>query len=130
VINFLTPEDVMGIYDDQMERYGGHAGVHSEELLLSAIAMPQAAFGGSYLHKDIFEMAAAYLFHLVQDHPFIDGNKRTGSMAAIMFLRRNGVEMEVGNGELFEFVLSVARGERDKHEIAHFLRKHVVHRHK
>jgi death on curing protein len=67
-------------------------------------------------------MAAAYLFHIVQNHPFIDGNKRTGTVAAIVFLAMNGVELDVDNDELAEFVLSVARGEGDKLAIAAFLR--------
>ena len=71
---FLTLAEVIAINSDQCRRYGGLAGVRDEGLLLSALAMPQAGFGDEYAHSDIFEMAAAYLFHIVKNHPFIDGN--------------------------------------------------------
>ena len=72
---FLTLEEVREIHIDQIERYGGGPGIRDISLLQSAIAMPAAGFGEQYLHGDLFEMAAAYLFHLVQNHPFVDGNK-------------------------------------------------------
>ena len=72
---FLGLDEVIEIHRDQIERYGGHPGVRDMGLLQSAIAMPQASHGGKYLHADLFEMAAAYLFHIVQNHPFVDANK-------------------------------------------------------
>jgi death-on-curing protein len=83
---FLTTEEVLVIQADQIRRYGGSEGLRDENLLLSALAMPQSGFGGEYLHGDDFEMAAAYLFHIVMNHPFIDGNKRVGAVAARLFL--------------------------------------------
>jgi death-on-curing protein len=73
-IIFLTLAEVIDIHTDQVERYGGSHGVRNMNLLSSAVAMPAASFGGNYLHADIFEMAAAYGFHIAQNHPFIDGN--------------------------------------------------------
>jgi death-on-curing protein len=87
--------------------------------------MPQASFGGEFLHGSLFEMAAAYLFHLVQNHPFIDGNKRIGVASAIVFLEMNDFTLDVNQDELAEFVLSVARGEIDKNQIRIFLEQHV-----
>ncbi len=81
----LSLAEVLEIHRDQIERYGGHAGLRDLGLLQSALAMPAARFGGRYLHGDLLEMAAAYLFHIEQNHPFIDGNKRTGTVAAIVF---------------------------------------------
>ena len=87
---FLTIDEIVAIHDDQVNRYGGSHGLRDEGLLLSAAAMPEMGFGGEYLHHDLFEMAAAYLFHIVMDHPFVDGNKRAGTAAARVFLRLNG----------------------------------------
>jgi death-on-curing protein len=73
-IIFLTLAEVIDIHTDQIERYGGSPGVRDMNLLSSAVAMPSASFGSDYLHADICEMAAAYAFHIAQNHPFIDGN--------------------------------------------------------
>ena len=86
--------------------------------------MPAATFGGDFLHSDVFEMAAAYLFHLVRNHPFIDGNKRVGAVAAIVFLDLNGFDFEAPPGALYDFVMALARGERTKAEAAILLREH------
>ena len=98
-------------------------------LLESALAMPQASFGGTFLHADHYEMAAAYLFHIVCNHPFVDGNKRTGMVAAVTFLDMNGYWFDAKDGfdldaALESLVLSVACGETAKEEIAAFFRKH------
>ena len=121
---FLGLDEVIGIHRDQIERYGGHPGVRELGLLQSAIAMPRASHGGQYLHADLFEMAAAYLFHIVQNHPFVDGNKRIGMVAALVFLALNGVEVKVSNQALFQAVLAVAQGKLGKYAIAEFLRRH------
>src|SRR6266702_1459663 len=94
---FLTTDQVLEIHSDQIARYGGMAGVRDLGLLQSALAQPQATFGGQLLHADLFEMAAAYLFHLVQNHPFVDGNKRVGAVAAIVFLLTNGQDISLSN---------------------------------
>jgi len=85
--------------------------------------MPQASFGGEFLHKDLFEMAAAYLYHIVQNHPFVDGNKRTGAAVAIIFLAMNGVEIEADEEGLVNLTLAVARSKVGKSEIADFFRQ-------
>lgn len=121
---FLTLGDVFEIHADQIERYGGQSGVRDISLLQSAVALPMGGFGEQYFHKDIFEMAAAYLFHIVQNHPFIDGNKRTGAVAAIVFLDLNGHELICTEEELEQLVLSVASGMADKPQIVTFFRKY------
>jgi len=93
-------------------------------LLEAALAMPQATFGGTYLHTDLYEMAAAYLFHIVSNHPFLDGNKRTGTATALFFLTLNGIEHDIDDDALESLVMSVACGETGKDEIAAFFRKH------
>ena len=119
---FLDLTDVIAIHRDQVERYGGSFGIRDVGLLESAIAMPAAGFGSQFLHKDIYEMAAACLFHLVQNHPFVDGNKRVGAMAAYAFLDVNGIELIADPDEYTNLVLSVAKGEANKAAIAEFLR--------
>lgn len=119
---FLTLDEVVAIHRDQIERYGGALGVRGWGLLQSAIAMPAATFGGQYLHSDLLEMAAAYMFHIVQNHPFIDGNKRVGAVASDVFLTLNDVRLTASEDEYADFVLSVARGETSKSAAAEFLR--------
>ncbi len=120
--DFLQMSDVLLLHSDQIDLYGGEHGLRDAGLLESAVAQPQAAAGGAYLHSDVFEMAAAYLFHIVQNHPFLDGNKRTGAVAALVFLDLNGIEINASKGSLYDLTLSVATGRAGKTEIAEFLR--------
>lgn len=119
---FLDIDRILRTHLGLIERYGGQEGVRDVGLLHSAIAMPQASFGGEHLHKDLFEMAAAYLYHIVQNHPFLDGNKRTGAAAAIIFLAMNGVELEADQEGLADLTLDVAQGKAGKRQIAEFFR--------
>ena len=96
------------------------------KLLQSAMAMPAAGFGNSYLHDDLFEMASAYLFHIVKNHPFTDGNKRTGAAAAVVFLIMNGIEVDADEQSFGDLVLSVADGKLTKAAIADFFRKSAL----
>jgi len=123
---FLALDEVLEIHRDQLDRYGGAAGIRDLGLLQSALAQPQATFGGQFLHGDLFEMAAAYLFHLVQNHAFVDGNKRVGAVAAFVFLRMNDEKLRITNAELESLVLSVAQGKADKAAVATFFRDHAT----
>ena len=87
--------------------------------------MPGAAFGGQFLHESLADMAGAYLFHLVQNHPFIDGNKRTGAAAARIFLLMNGARFDPSADDYTEMVLAVASGKADKAACVEFFRTHV-----
>src|ERR1019366_647715 len=107
---FLSLDEVLEIHEQQIERYGGPSGIRDTAGLESAIATPQATFGGEFLHRSIPAMAAAYLFHLCQNHAFVDGNKRVGANAAISFLLMNQWEPIFGEEELVDLVLSVASG--------------------
>ena len=115
---FLDYEELVWINTDQVRRYGGLAGVRDEGLLLSALAMPQAGFGDQYAHADLFEMAAAYLFHIVKNHPFIDGNKRVGAVAARVFLILNGIDVDISEDAIYDLVIATAEGRIDKAGIA------------
>lgn len=122
---FLTLGEVMEIHRDQIKRYGGMLGVRDVELLESALAAPQSGLGDQYLHGDLFEMASSYLFHLVQNHPFLDGNKRVGTAAALTFLMLNGVETKIPNQALAAMVLAVAQGKTEKSALAAFFHEHA-----
>jgi death-on-curing protein len=122
-MDFLDVPDLLRIHADQVDLYGGEHGVRDLGLLESATAQPRATFGGEFLHGDVFDMAAAYLFHIVQNHPFIDANKRTGLMAALVFLDLNGVEIDAPKGSLYDLTMSVASGQAGKQEIADFFRR-------
>jgi len=83
--------------------------------------MPEASLGGVYLHASLAEMAAAYLFHIAQNHPFLDGNKRAALATALAFLWLNDRRLDIGEDELTELVMSVAAGRVAKAEVAvHF----------
>ena len=119
---FLDIDRVLRIHKSLIEHYSGSEGVRDVGLLQSALAMPQASFGGKFLNADLIEMAAAYLYHLVQNHAFIDGNKRVGAATAIIFLAMNDIEIESDEDGLVELTLAVAKGEVGKQEIAEFFR--------
>src|SRR4030042_4939895 len=106
---FLTLGEVLEIHRDQIKRYGGDPDIRDLRLLQSAVAIPASSFGGQYFHGDLFEMGAAYLFHIVQNHPFIDGNKRTGAVAALVFLDLNGVTLAAGVKNFEQMVWAVAK---------------------
>lgn len=122
---FLGLDDLIAIHHDQINRYGGPAGIRDIELLKSAIAMPVASFGGEYLHNNLYEMAAAYLFHITRNHPFIDGNKRTGAVASVVFLLMNGMDFNADEASFEKLVRSVADGKSDKAAIAQFFRNNT-----
>jgi death-on-curing protein len=123
---FLELAEVVAIHADQIERYGGAAGIRDIGLLRSAVAVPRSTFAGRLLHEDLCEMAAAYLFHIIRNHAFLDGNKRTGLVAAVVFLALNGVDVAVGERGLERIVRAVAEGRAGKAEITAFFRKHTV----
>jgi death-on-curing protein len=119
---FLSLADVVRIHVDQVERYGGKAGIRDAGLLQSALAMPRASFGGEWLHREPHEMAAAYAFHLCQNHPFVDGNKRTALACGLVFLEINGISIEDPVGRLYEAMMKIASGSLDKMGLAGVLR--------
>ena len=119
---FLELGEILLIHVNQLEHYGGSPGIRDIGILESATAMPRAGIADRYLHEDIFEMAAAYLYYIVRDHPFIDGNKRTGAVAAMVFLAMNDIKIQVDEDGLEAMVRSVAEGTMTKAEVAVFFR--------
>ena len=119
----LTVEIVREIHAEAIEKFGGSNGVREMALLESAVAAPQASFGGRSPYKDIAEVAAAYLFYLCKNHPFVDGNKRVALGACIVFLRLNGIEPKSDGPEWEELTLAVAASVIGRDEATRRLRK-------
>lgn len=124
MIRFLNKKTILAFHKDQVETYGGSQGIRDEGLLESALSQPQVSFGGEYIHKSIFEMAAAYGFHICQNHPFYDGNKRTALIAMYTFLYVNGYRLQADKKSLFAIVIDLASGKVEKKDLAEYLKKH------
>jgi death-on-curing protein len=125
-VRFLGLDEVLALHADQIERYGGSPGVRDLGLLESAVAAAEASFGGDYLHGTLPEMAAAYLFHLAQNHAFVDGNKRIAAAAMIMFVYVNDHDVACDEDDLVDLVLGVATGTTTKAEVAVFLAARIT----
>ena len=123
-IKFLTLSEALLILDDQIKNYGGIYGIRDINLLSSAIYMPESSFEGRYLHETIPAMAAAYAFHICQNHPFIDGNKRAALASSLVFLDINGYEFNCKDETLYNKIMNVAKGETKKEELIKFYEKH------
>lgn len=122
---FLTLEEVHAIHTDQIRRYGGTEGLRDEGLLRSAMAQPEASFGGQWLHGDLAAMAGAYMYHLAQNHPFVDGNKRVAAVCGLHFLHLNGQTIEAGQDAFATIILDLAAGKAGKDDVATWLRTHL-----
>ena len=125
-ILFLSLSDILLIHADQIRIYGGLTGVRDLSLLSSALAMPESSFDGKYLHTDLIEMSAAYGFHICQNHPFIDGNKRTALSSALVFLDLNGTELDDPSGILYEAMMLIADSKKGKPYLADVLKNLVI----
>ena len=121
---FLSLAETLEIHAYQIGHFGGSDGLRSQEMVESAIGIPSSTFGGAYLHPTVPDMAAAYLFHLVENHPFLDGNKRVGTMSALVFLELNEYDFDATDDELTEVVLQVASGKMPKDALFLFFRQH------
>ena len=121
MIHYIPADAVLKIHDILIENYGGSQGIRDYGLLLSALEMPRSSFGGQELHPALFDKAAAYLYHVVKNHPFIDGNKRTSAALALTFLEMNKVELKIDLLDFEELVVAAAEGKVSKSEIASFL---------
>ncbi|MBP1607081.1 MAG: type toxin-antitoxin system death-on-curing family toxin [Acidobacteria bacterium] len=123
MIGYLSAEQVLALHAMQVERFGGSGRLRDRGALESAVARPQMTFGGDDLYQDVAAKAAALLHSLVQNHPFVDGNKRTGAHALVVFLLANDYEPEFASSELTEMTLAVARGELAAEAVAIWVRQ-------
>jgi death-on-curing protein len=124
--DFLTVEDVELLHEEQLRLFGGLTGTRDRAALEAAVAVPAATFDDSFLHADLFEMAAAYAYHLAQDHPFVDGNKRVALNAALVFLGLNGWAVDDPDERLYDAMIGVASGRSSKLDLATTLRDLAV----
>lgn len=119
----LSVDVVRQIHDEALKEFGGLHGIRDENLLASAVLAPQSSFGGKSPFSDIIDVAAAYLFYICCNHPFLDGNKRTAMMAAIVFLRVNGIEPAPDSERWEKLMLDVGASKIDRDETTARLRK-------
>ncbi|MFM2429788.1 MAG: hypothetical protein RLZZ511_1001 [Cyanobacteriota bacterium] len=117
---------VLALHDQQIQVFGGSSGIRDLGLLESALAQPLASFGGEFLHPTIADQAAAYLYHIAKNHPFIDGNKRTAYAVMETFLEVNGYQLPLSNNETYELVIQVAQSDISKEALTAKLKATIV----
>jgi death-on-curing protein len=122
---YLSIEQILEIHAYQIRRFGGSTGLRDCGALEAAVARPQMTFGGEDLYPEIPAKAAALMHSLVMNHPFVDGNKRVGTHAALLFIRANEMEPEITPAELTEVTLSLARGELSAEALTIWLRQRL-----
>jgi death-on-curing protein len=122
-IRFLTVADVLLIHDGQLRAFGGSSGIRDVGLVESAVMTPQASFGGDFLHADLFAMGAAYAFHLAENQPFTDGNKRAGLASGLVFLADSGFRIVDPAGRLYDAMIAIAERRLDKAGLAELFRE-------
>lgn len=123
MIYFLTVDQAIRVQYELIETHGGLHGIRDIGLLTSAIEVPKATFNGQDLHINHFEKAAAYAFHIIKNHPFCDGNKRTGAFLAILFLKINGIELKLDQMQYEILVIGMAEGLVTKSQMTEFLER-------
>ena len=124
-VAFLTLDEAIALHADQIERYGGRPGIRDLGLLQSALGVPSATFEGRFLHEGLHEMAGAYLYHVVRNHPFVDGNKRAGLVILLAFLGLNSHWLDAEPLEVERLVQGIASGATSKSEAAVFVQQHL-----
>ena len=120
----LSQNQVLLLHKELIERFGGADGVRDYGLLSSSINTPFQTFDGDDLYPDILEKAVRLGYGLVANHPFIDGNKRVGTLAMTVFLRLNGITLSYRKQELIDIILNVAAGESSCADLLRWLRVH------
>lgn len=121
-MKYLSAEQLLFIHARLIEETGGSHGVRDLGMLLSAAGRPQASFDGQDLYSDLFSKAAALMESLIRNHPFVDGNKRTGVTAAGLFLQRNGYRLTANNTDLVSITMEIAQSQSDVEELAIWFR--------
>ncbi len=121
----LSVEIVLEIHAEAIAQFGGSEGLRDRSLLESAVAAPQASFGGASPFTDVVDVAAAYLFYICSNHPFVDGNKRVGLGACLVFLRLNGCTLAPDSDDWENLTLAVAAGAMSRNDVTIILRRLV-----
>ena len=121
---FIPDEIVLLIHRDTLRIYGGRPGIRVRHLLESALPQPKMTMGRRFVHRTLFEKAAAYGFHVCSNHPFIDGNKRVSFLLMVIFLDRNGWDMKATEEDAYSLMIDLARGRISKSALAIWLKEH------
>jgi len=121
---FIPNKIVSTIHSDLLQRYGGRPGLRDPGLLDSALAQPKMTVGGKFVHKSLFDKAAAYGFHVCKNHPFVDGNKRVAFVLMDIFLQKNGWEITSNEEEAYSMMISLASGKLSKAQLSKWLKEH------
>jgi len=124
-VKILTKEQILALHQALIDEFGGTPELRDEGLLDSAINMPYQTFGGADLYPSIVEKAGRLGYGLIKNHPFVDGNKRIGTHAMLVFLAINDVALEYDDSELIETILAVAAGKISDEELTSWLYKHI-----
>jgi len=125
-MRYLTVGEVLELYNRVMKQSGGSVGILDLGSLESAVAQPRMTFNGEELYPTIVDKASALGYSIIQNHPFVDGNKRAGHAALETFLVLNGYEISASEDEQVEVVLGVAFGKIDRSTFTEWLRSHIV----
>lgn len=123
-IQYIPEELVLTIHADLLQRYGGQPGLRDRGLLQSALAQPRMSVGRKEVHKTLFEKTAAYGYHVCNNHPFIDGNKRVAFVLMDLFLQKNGREITAAEEEAYSMMKLLASGKLSKAQLASWLKGH------
>lgn len=124
-MRYLTVNEVLETYSRMMQQTGGATGIHDLGALESAVAQPRMTFGGAELYPTLVEKASALGFSLIRNHPFVDGNKRTGHAALELFLILNGYEIDAPVMEQVTTILQVASSKMTREDFTHWLRRYA-----
>jgi len=125
-INFIPKDIILYFHNQLIQTYGGSFGIRDEDLLDSALKQAKATYEGKFLHNTIYKMAAAYGFHLCNNHPFVDGNKRIALVAMDIFLQRNGFEIIASEKETYTLIMALSTGELTKKELSEWLEDNTL----
>ena len=125
-MKILTKEQILLLHSQLIENFGGSSDIRDEALLDSAINTPFQTYDGEELYPTLLDKASRLCFGLVKNHPFVDGNKRFGTHAMLVFLAINGIDLEYSDIELIELILSVASGTQSDSDILRWLQQHII----
>ncbi len=123
-VHFIPDDLVLTIHADLIQRYGGRSGIRDRNLLESALAQPKMTISRKFVHKTLFDKAAVFGFHICQNHPFIDGNKRLAFVLMDIFLQMNGWEIVAPEEEAYSMMMELASGELDRPQLTDWIKEH------
>lgn len=122
-IIFISVDQVIKFNKKQIVTFGGTFGIRDKNLLEAAVHMPKMTYQGNFLYTDSYYMAAAYMFHIIKNHPFVDGNKRTGAVTSLVFSIVNGLNIKLTQEDLFDLAIKTAISEYDIEQIVYILKQ-------